>query len=78
MQQLEAPGTVQRDLLEVLDIEHRQTVNRGGLGAHPIVVDHGGSLSGKYAQFIVEAELHSGGSRLPATCCSFLLTRIGV
>jgi hypothetical protein len=30
----------------VLDIEHRQTVNRGGLGAHPIVVDHGGSLSG--------------------------------
>jgi hypothetical protein len=31
----------------VLDIKHRQTVNRGGLGAHPIVVNHGGSLSGK-------------------------------
>lgn len=46
MQQLETPGTVQGDLFEVLDIEHRQTVNRGGLGAHPIVVDHGGSLSG--------------------------------
>jgi len=47
MQQLEAPGTVQGDLLKVLDIQHRQSVNRGGLGAHPIVVNHGGSLSGK-------------------------------
>ena len=47
MQQLEAPDTVQGDLFEVLDIKHRQTVNRGGLGAHPIVVNHGGSLSGK-------------------------------
>ena len=47
MQQLKTPGTVQRDLLEVLDIEHRQTVNRGRLGAHPIVVDHQRSLSGK-------------------------------
>ena len=46
MQQLETPGTVQRDLLEVLDIQHRQTVNRGGLGAHPIVVNHWRSLSG--------------------------------
>jgi hypothetical protein len=28
-------------LLKVLDIEHRQTVYRGGLWAHPIVVHHG-------------------------------------
>jgi hypothetical protein len=26
----------------VLDIEHRQTVDGGGLGAHPIVVNHVG------------------------------------
>jgi len=42
MQQLEAPDTVQGDLFEVLDIKHRQTVYRGGLGAHPIVVNHVG------------------------------------
>jgi hypothetical protein len=26
----------------MLNIEHRQTIYRGGLGAHPIVVDHEG------------------------------------
>ena len=34
-------------MLNVLNIEHRQTVYGGGLGAHPIVVNHEGSLSGK-------------------------------
>ena len=29
----------------MLDIEHWQTVNRSGFGAHPIVANHRGSLS---------------------------------
>jgi hypothetical protein len=61
----------------MFNVEHWQTVNGGGLGAHPIVVNHEGSLSGNHAYFIVETSPHSGGSRLPATCCSHLLMTMG-
>ena len=41
----------------MLDVQHRQTVNRGGLWAHPIVINHGGSLSGNESKHtLVERE----------------------
>ena len=74
MQQLESPGNVQRELLKVFDVEHRQTVNRGGLGAHPIVVDHvGKSLRNFTIPHTGQARHLRAGlyvGRTPITCCS--------
>jgi polyphosphate kinase len=77
MQQLKAPGAIQRNLLKVFDIEHRQPINGSRLWAYPIVVDHAGSLSGNEGNHtLVKREIEGWFSRaIPTDYLLFIQSR---